>query len=137
MIRYAEGKDFNILKKHDKHICELELKNSIDSKRILVLFEEDLFIGWLRYSLFWDNTPFMNMLYILEEYRGKGCGGRLVDFWEKEMARKKYELVLTSTLSDEQAQFFYRKNGYTDCGSLLLPGEPLEIIFLKRIQRRF
>lgn len=134
MIRYAEEKDFTILKKHDKHICEPELKNSITSKRILVLFEENRFIGWLRYNLFWDNTPFMNMLYILEEYRGSGYGGRLVDFWEKEMARKNYGLVLTSTLSDEQAQFFYRKNGYTDCGSLLLPGEPLEIIFLKRLQ---
>lgn len=136
MIRYAEEKDFTILKGHDKHICEPELKNSITSQRILVLFEEDLFIGWLRYNLFWDNTPFMNMLYILEEYRGRGYGGRLVDFWEQEMARKNYELVLTSTLSDEQAQFFYRKKEYTDCGSLLLPGEPLEIIFLKRLRSK-
>ena len=40
-------------------------------------------------------------------------------------------MVLTSTLSNEQAQFFYRKNGYTDCGSLLLPEEPLEIILRK------
>ena len=38
-----------------------------------------------------------------------------------------------STLSSEGAQFFYRKNGYLDCGSLLLPGEPLEIILLKEL----
>ena len=47
------------------------------------------------------------------------------------MAGRGYEMALTSTLSSEQAQFFYRKNGYVDCGSLLLPGEALEIILRK------
>lgn len=77
----------------------------------------------------------MNMLYVLEEYRGHGYGGRLLDFWEKEMADCGYEMVLTSTLSSEQAQLFYRKNGYVDCGSLLLPGEALEIILRKELKR--
>lgn len=78
----------------------------------------------------------MNMLYLLEEYRGQGYGGRLLDFWEKEMEERDYEMVLTSTLSSEQAQFFYRKNGYVDCGSLLLPGEALEIILRKDLAQR-
>ena len=51
------------------------------------------------------------------------------------MADCGYEMVLTSTLSSEQAQFFYRKNGYADCGSLLLPGEVLEIILRKELKR--
>lgn len=42
-------------------------------------------------------------------------------------------MVLTSTLSSEGAQHFYRKRGYVDCGSLLLPGEPLEIILRKEL----
>ena len=49
------------------------------------------------------------------------------------MAKRGCERVLTSTLSNEQAQFFYRKNGYVDCDSLLLPGEPLEIILRKEL----
>ena len=49
------------------------------------------------------------------------------------MLKKRYKQVLTSTLSNERAQFFYRKNGYVDCGSLLLPREPLEIILLKHL----
>lgn len=133
MIRYADESDFEILKKYDKHISESELKNSINTKRVFIMFHNDNFIGWLRYNLFWDNMPFMNMLYLLEDYRGKGYGRQLVDFWEKEMSKNKYKVVLTSTLSNERAQFFYRKNGYVDCGSLLLPNEPLEIILLKNL----
>jgi hypothetical protein len=44
-----------------------------------------------------------------------------------------YEMVMTSTLANEQAQHFYRKLGYKDAGSLLLEDEPLEIIFTKSI----
>ena len=131
MIRYADQRDFERLKECDRHISEDELKRGIDAQRVLVMFEGDAFIGWLRFNLFWDEVPFMNMLYFLEEHRGKGFGTRLTRHWEDEMAKCGCERVLTSTLSNEQAQFFYRKNGYVDCGSLLLPGEPLEIILRK------
>lgn len=132
MIRYADERDFDILSKYDIHINASELKKSIDDKRVLIMFNDE-FIGWLRFGFFWDSIPFMNMLYFLEEHRGKGYGGQLVGFWEKEMRDRQYKTVMTSTQSNEQAQFFYRKNGYTDCGSLLLPDEPLEIIMLKRL----
>lgn len=133
MIRYADERDFDLLGEHDKHIGDSELKSSVNAKRVLIAHDDGVFTGWLRFNLFWDSIPFMNMLYILEGYRGKGNGRRLVDFWEKEMLRSQYKMVMTSTRSDEQAQSFYRKNGYVDCGSLLLPDEPLEIILLKRL----
>jgi len=133
MIRYAYENDFAVLRKYDKHIDEPELRNSIKAKRVLIMLNNDVFIGWLRFNLFWDNIPFMNMLYFLEKYRGKGYGKQLMNYWEKEMLESNYKRVLTSTLSNEQAQFFYRKNGYIDCGSLLLPNEPLEIILLKNL----
>lgn len=133
MIRYANENDFVVLRKYDKHIDESELKNSIKQKRVLIMLDNDVFIGWLRFNLFWDNIPFMNMLYFMESHRGKGNGKRLIDYWEKEMRSHQYKTVMTSTQSNERAQFFYRKNGYTDCGSLLLPNEPLEIILLKNL----
>ena len=74
----------------------------------------------------------MNMLYLLDNERGKGNDSRLVIFWENEM-KKNYEFVLTSTQSNEEAQFFYRKIGYVDSGALLLPNEPLEIILYKKL----
>lgn len=131
MIRYAQKDDLEALMKYDTHIAGRELENSISSRRVPVSFENGVLVGWLRFNLFWDSIPFMNMLYVLPEHRGKGHGSALVDFWEKEMLESGYKMLLTSTLSNEQAQFFYRKKGYTDCGSLLLPHEPLEIIMLK------
>lgn len=134
MIRYADERDMETVQQHDHYISKPELENAVRAKRVLVMYQNDCFVGWLRYNLFWDEIPFMNMLYFLESYRGKGYGTRLTAFWEKDMAGSGYEMVLTSTLSNEQAQFFYRKNGYADCGSLLMPGMPLEIIMRKSLK---
>lgn len=109
MIRYAVDNDFELLGKYDKHISATELRNCIKAKKVLIVFNEGVFIGWLRFNLFWDSVPFMNMLYILEEYRGKRYGSQLVDFWENEMLKSNYKIVLTSTQSNEQAQFFIEK----------------------------
>ena len=59
----------------------------------------------------------------------------MVEFWEHEMAEQGYKFVMTSTQSDEEGQFFYRRLGYTDKGALLLPKEPLEIIFYKKVSK--
>ncbi len=132
LIRYAQRSDLRALAALDKHVSEDELKRVIDSRRIIV-YESDGIVGWLRFGLFWDELPFMNMLFVIERERGKGCGTALCDFWENEMRSHGYKLALTSTLSNENAQHFYRKRGYKDCGSLILPNEPLEIILLKEL----
>lgn len=135
VIRYANAEDLELLSKHDRHISRGELEISLKLNRVFIIYNNDEnFVGWLRYNLFWDNTPFMNMLYILDGERGKGAGRELVTKWENEMRRMGYSCVLTSTQSDEDAQFFYRKLGYCDRGALLLPGEPLEIIFYKNLR---
>lgn len=101
MIRYAVQSDFESLCEYDRHISGDELQRSIDTQRVLVMFEGDSLIGWLRFSLFWDEIPFMNMLYLLEGYRGKGFGAQLTRRWEGEMAKRGHKRVLTSTLSNE------------------------------------
>lgn len=135
MIRLAQSWDLDTLTSLDKHISASELKHCISLRRVIIDEEDGKLAGWLRFGLFWDNTPFMNMLFIVDGERGKGYGAALCDFWENEMQAQGYDLVLTSTLSNESAQHFYRKRGYKDCGSLILPNEPLEIILMKELDR--
>lgn len=134
MIRFAANDDLNALLALDRHISETELLNSTERRRVIVATKSGRIVGWLRYGLFWDNTPFMNMLYVLEEERGKGLGSALVEFREPELRALGYNMALTSTLSDERGQFFYRQHGYRDCGAIVLPNEPAEIIFYKRLK---
>ena len=130
-LDYADQNDFVFLKENDSHIGNELLKEKIRAKEIIVLKENGQTIGWLRYGLFWDIIPFMNMLQIKETYRRKGLGKQLVLFWESEMKKCGHKVVMTSTQSNEEGQHFYRNLEYKDAGSLLFPKEPLEIIFIK------
>jgi ribosomal protein S18 acetylase RimI-like enzyme len=132
-IRYAQPPDLKNLSTNEPSISPEQLAKKIADQRVLIVEVEGVFTGWLRFGYFWDCLPFMNMLHILEEWRGMGLGAGLVSFWEDEMLRTGYNLVMTSTMSNENAQHFYRRLGYIDAGALLLPGEPLEIILIKRL----
>lgn len=132
-IEFATENDLNEISELDEHISRAELANLISMRRVLVARDNNELCAWLRYGLFWDNIPFMNMIFVLEDYQRKGLGKHLVEFWEAEVKSLGFQNIMTSTLSNEEAQHFYRKLGYKDCGSLLLPGEALEILFLKEL----
>jgi ribosomal protein S18 acetylase RimI-like enzyme len=132
-IRYAGINDYSWLIEHDKHISEKVMKSKIGASEVCLAENASNIIGWLRYNLFWDEIPFLNMLYFLEEYRRKGIGTRLIRFWEEEMKQKGYKNVLTSTLSNEKAQHFYRKMGYKEIGGFKYLDEPYELLFQKTL----
>lgn len=133
-IRLAEESDFEILSRNDKHISAEILKKKISDENILIAETDGEFAGWLRYNLFWDEIPFMNMLFVSEKFRGIGIGGRLVREWEKLMSQQGYKLLLTSTQANEYAQHFYRKQGYSDLGGFTPFGEEYEIILGKQLE---
>ena len=132
-IRPALLTDLDWLAAHDAHAARDVLAESIHLGRVLMIERDGERVGWLRWNLFWDNTPFMNLLYLLDGHRGQGLGRALVARWEVDMAARGHQRVMTSTQSDEAAQHFYRKLGYRDAGALLLPEEPAELIFVKEL----
>ena len=133
-IRFATNKDKSFLISNRRHIDKSLLISKINSEEVYVICENREIIGWARYNLFCDLTPFLTMIYILENFRRIGYGKKLIDFWEKDMKSKKQKYLMTSTQADEQAQFFYHKLGFKDIGSIILPNQdPLEIFLIKEI----
>lgn len=109
------------------------LLRKLGADEVYLIFIDEKFVGWLRYGMFWDELPFMNMLFIIEAYRGRELGKRLVQKWEEDMCDNGYKMVMTSTLSNEGAQHFYRKLGYRDIGGFIMPNKPEELMFLKEL----
>lgn len=83
-----------------------------------VLLEDGEPAGVLRWGLFWDEYPFLNMLHLLPARQRRGLGRRAMDLWEDEMRRQGHPFVMTSTMEDETAIDFYQKCGYRTIGRL-------------------
>ncbi len=132
-IRYVQPSDREFWYTLDRHMPESEFDKKVRDCEGYVVFEDGAPVGILRYNLFWDNTPFCNLIFIEQKRQNMGFGRKLLEHWERDMIARGFDLVLTSTRSDEQAQYFYRKLGYSDCGALLLENEPAEIILMKRV----
>jgi ribosomal protein S18 acetylase RimI-like enzyme len=132
-IRDACADDFLQLCQYDKHVDHAILREKIERHEVLIILENQEFAGWLRYGLFWDNTPFMNLLFLLPQYRGRGFGRALVTYWEAQMKALGYDTVLTSTQQNETAQHFYVALGYQAVGGFFPSGEPYEILLAKRL----
>ena len=136
-IRYLQQADKEFWYSLDKHLSEVEFENKVRDERGYVLLEEGNSVGLLRYNLFWDNTPFCTLLFVDWNYQKKGYGRMLMQHWEEDMKRKGYGMVMTSTQVDEDAQHFYRKLGYKDCGGFVVdvPGyeQPMEMFLIKGI----
>lgn len=134
-IRYAEEKDKEFWFSLDKHLPESEFDKKVRDKQGYVLLDDGIAVGILRYNLFWDNTPFCTMLFVDWSKQKKGYGRALMQFWEEDMKNQGYGMIMTSTQVDENAQHFYRKLGYKDCGGFTIdiPGyeQPMEMFMSK------
>ncbi|MBW7883533.1 MAG: GNAT family N-acetyltransferase [Caldilineaceae bacterium] len=132
-IRFAGEMDLTYLIANDRHVTPETVREKVMRGEIIVVSDGRELLGWLRFGYFWDVIPFINMLAIEAPFRRQGIGRRLVLFWEASMRDRQHGRVMTSTQSNEEAQHFYRKLGYRECGALILDPEPLEILFVKTL----
>ncbi|MCQ2242369.1 GNAT family N-acetyltransferase [Treponema sp.] len=136
-IKYVENEDKDFWFTLDKHLPESEFEKKVRDRQGYVLTDDGIKIGLLRYNLFWDSIPFCTMLFVDWTKQKKGYGRQLMQFWEDDMKVQGYGMTMTSTRVDENAQHFYRKLGYKDCGgfTMEIPGyeQPMEMLMTKAL----
>lgn len=136
-IRHVQMEDEAFWFRLDRHLTREAFARKVRDKSGYVLLADGAPVGLLRYSLFWDQIPFCNLLYIERAQQNKGYGSALTARWEQDMRALGHCLLLTSTQADETAQHFYRKLGYRDCGNMLLDfspyRQPMELLLGKPI----
>jgi len=130
-IEQATSSDIEAIITADGEISEDMLERKIRDGEIILAKEKGKILAILRYSLFWDSIPFLNLIKVESENRRKGLGSALLLHWEESMKENGHELLMSSTQSDEDGQFFFDRLGYRKTGSFVFPGQEDEIILLK------
>ena len=86
-VAFAGPDDLDFLDREDHHVDRDVIRGKVARREIMVAYVEDRPVGFLRHGYFWDEIPFMNLLWVEEPSRGKGYGTQLVSFWEREMRK--------------------------------------------------
>lgn len=134
-LRAAQTQDKDLWYRYDMHLAEQVFDRKAENAECFIIEHNGKAVGVLRYNLFWDSIPFLNLIFIDFEYHKMGLGRAAMLEWESRMRTLGYEMVMTSTQVDEEAQHFYRKLGYTDCGCLVaeILNQPMEMFFIKKL----
>ncbi|MBQ8618023.1 MAG: GNAT family N-acetyltransferase [Clostridia bacterium] len=133
-IRYMTPEDRAFAKTLRDHATDEQFALRVQARNGYVLEEDGVSVGIMHHCIFWDSLPIMNLIYLAEEHRRKGYGAQAMRAWEADMLRRGYKMVMISTQADEEAQHFYRKLGYVDCGAWVLNNEPTELFLCKTLK---
>ena len=131
-IRTAVPADLDGIRRYDRHIPMSRLEDCIRWGLVDVLEENGRIVGMLRWNLFWQSLPFLDLIFLDDALRGQGWGTRMMSRWESNMAALGFDHVLLSTQSDETSKFFYEKLGYRLCGSFLPPEQDVEELMYRK-----
>ena len=132
MIRTAVPADLDGIRNYDRHIPLPRLEDCIRRSQVDVLEDDGTILGVLRWNLFWQSLPFLDLIFLDDALRGQGWGTEMMALWELNMASLGYDHVLLSTQSDETSKFFYEKLGYRLCGSFLPPDQDVEELMYRK-----
>lgn len=141
VIRFAQTDDFQLVRKldpHSKYIDPDKLRRKIEGDEVLIASADNVPVGLLKFSYFWTTRPYIDLVWVIEEQRGKGVGSQLLDFLEKYLSKNGYSYLYSSSEEAEEApQQWHLKHGFKKCGVLSainLPHDQTgEVFFYKHI----
>ncbi len=133
-IGFAQENDLEDILTIDNWLDHEKATTKIRLQEIIIMRQAHQIIGMLRFSYFWDQIPFINLLWIEPSMRNQRCGTQMLTWFEEHMKHENHRNIMTSSLASESGQHFFRKQGFEDCGSLLIEKEGTEIVFKKTIK---
>ena len=133
MLRAAQDTDFAFLRDFSSEPRDDRLRAQIQDGRLRIIESAEGPIGFIKFYVLWEVLPFIEVIMIRNDCRGRGIGRAAVRAWEAEMSARAFQRAIISTQADETSQDFWRRVGYQDCGTLELPGRPVELFMYRDI----
>jgi N-acetylglutamate synthase-like GNAT family acetyltransferase len=133
VIRSAASEDVAFLQQKRGLSPEILLRK-ISRDEILILGVDGDPIGQLWFAFLWSEIPFIDLIYIKEDYQDQGLSHVLLGHLEDDLHECGYTVLYSSSQMDEPApQAWHRHMGFAECGVInsLNEGGIGEVFFRK------
>lgn len=113
VARLATEADIPALRALDGWPSEATWRRVIANDEALVLEVDGAVVGLARYSVLWTTVPFLGLIYLVPEHRGRGLSRRLLGALTDHLRRQGYVALLSSSQTDEpEPQAWHRHMGF-------------------------
>jgi len=115
-VRLADYSDLDFVSQ-EGYLPKEEVLRKIKRRECFVLGVDGNLAGYLRLEYLWSLVPFIALIIIEEQYRGKGYSRELLGFVEIFLKNESYEVLYSSSQADElEPQAWHRHVGFEECG---------------------
>jgi predicted GNAT superfamily acetyltransferase len=116
MVRIAAPGDLDFIKQNSRLPSE-RLLQKIQRDEILILSVNDEPVGHLWFAFLWSTIPFIDLIYIKQDYQKRGLSRVLLGFLEAYLQESGYDVLYSSSQMDEpEPQAWHRHVGFEECG---------------------
>ena len=116
MVRIAAPGDLDFIKQNSRLPRE-RLLQKIQQDEILILRVNDEPVGHLWFGFLWSTIPFIDLIYIKQDYQKRGLSRVLLGFLEAYLEESGYDVLYSSSQMDEpEPQAWHRHVGFEECG---------------------
>ena len=94
------------------------IEEALDKGNLYVAITDNICVGFIFYITngAFHSYPYLHLIAVKEEYRGKGIGKQLVEFFENISGKDKFFLAVADY--NEKAKRFYESIGYCQVGEI-------------------
>lgn len=116
-IRIATPADVPALRELDPWPKDHAWRRLISNEEVLVVDEGGRVVGLAHYTMLWADVPFLNMIVLAEDVRGRGLSHLLLKALTTRLRDQGYPALLSSSQTDEpMPQAWHRHMGFTSNG---------------------
>ena len=133
-VALAQNKPWLTLGISAEHLKTYLLHEDVSLYRYVVRVQgETAGVMCLRYP--WLKGPYIELLALLENYRGQGIGTELLAWLEQTVRNKTHNIWLATSAFNHQAIQFYHRHGFQQIGTLhgLVHPDYDELLLRKRL----
>lgn len=131
-VRFVRITDLFWLKREDEHIDPQQLLRKTLHREYLIALLKRKKVGALRFGYLWSTFPFIEVIWVNEEFQRMGIGRNMVEFFSSHLKVRDISMLISSSDSPS-AQVWHKKLGFLKIGHITIPDvqDEKEIFFYR------
>jgi GNAT superfamily N-acetyltransferase len=121
----------------DYYLSRSVLERKIEAGEVFLVYLGEMPCGYIRLEYLWSLIPYIALIRVREDQRGKGLSRALLKFVEERLRNQGYDFLYSSSQVNEPApQAWHRHMGFEECGLIngINEGGIGEVFFRKQLK---